>query len=620
MMTLPAALLGSALNQKERGLMGCHLHVPASWRKISLYSKLFVSLWLPFFSLSPRYSWKKRRGSRGSFKKKDLALCSSYNSTLAERYRSFEKKPLFFLIMALLMMTAHARNYYVSVSGDDDAPGTKELPWRSIDKVNKSELRAGDGVYFHGGEKFDGSLLLKKSGNNEAPIIIASYGSSRATLQSHAEHTIYGYNVGGFRIVNLLLLNSGKQGSGIIFFTDDPTGRKYPGVSISRVEIANQPEKGISFGSWTSTNPGWDFLSVSNVHLHDNGTGMETYGYTAFGVTTHALGSITVFSSEFDHNESSGLVVCGAAGGMIVKSSFHHNQSVGGCWTWGTSNIIIDCCISHDNFKGDANDGFGFDLDGGSEHCVIQRCLSYHNETPGFVIFDYPQSAWTANNVIRYCISENDVRSDSSWGSFEIFPWGDTPIENCHIHNCVAYLTSRAGESSVSGFEAYGQQTQSGYYSGKTSGCSFRNNVIYLDQAGSDMLFLTCHLGAVESAQIAIQNNIYYSSAQEGAISFLDHLYTHVEDWKLAFPHQESLDGTRLERVVDPSFCSVGHGCEITDPQEIDNMISYCPTFSSPCRGNGLDLSTLFGFQEASADFLSKDIPRDGPFPIGAIQ
>jgi hypothetical protein len=347
---------------------------------------------------------------------------------------------------------------------------------------------------------------------------------------------------------------------------------------------------------------------------------METYGYTTLGVSTYAIGSIAVSCSEFHHNESSGLVVCGASEGTITECSFHHNQSVGGCWTWGTSGIVIDHCISHDNLKGDANDGFGFDLDGGSQHCTIQYCLSYHNETPGFVIFDYPQSALTANNVIRYCISENDVRSDSEWGSFEIFPWGDTPIKNCHIYNCVAYLTSRVGGTSASGFEAYGQQTESGYDSGETIGCSFRNNVIYLDKPGSDMRFLTCSLGATELPQVAIQNNIYYSSEHESSIYFLNHLYTKFEDWTSSFPYQECLHGTRLERVIDPYFSSLGGGCEITDPQSINSMISYRPVSFSPCRDNGLNLNRLFGIEQGSFDFADNVLPPGGPFSIGAFQ
>ncbi|MFZ4116044.1 MAG: right-handed parallel beta-helix repeat-containing protein [Chthoniobacterales bacterium] len=392
-------------------------------------------------------------------------------------------------------------------------------------------------------------------------------------------------------------------------------------MTIKYVEIRSQPDEGISVGSWESTNPGWNFLNITHTHLHNNGSGMKTYGYTMQGVSTYAIGSITVSYSEFDHNESSGLVICGASEGAVTACSFHHNRSTGGCWTWGTSGIVIDHCISHDNLKGDAPDGFGFDLDGGSQNCTIQYCLSYRNETPGFVIFDYPQSANTANNVIRYCISENDVRLDKEWGSFEIFPWGDTPIKNCHIYNCVAYLTSRAGKTSISGFEAYGQQTKSGYYySGKTTGCSFRNNVIYLDKPGSDMRFLTCNPGATQLTQVAIQNNIYYSSEHESSIYFLDRLYTKFEDWKSSFPYQESLNGTRLERVMDPCFSSLGGGCEIIDPQGINSINSYRPAFFSPCHNNGLELNRLFGIDQGSFDFSDNTLPSNGPFSIGAFQ
>ncbi|MFZ4116045.1 MAG: hypothetical protein ACOYK6_04895 [Chthoniobacterales bacterium] len=119
----------------------------------------------------------------------------------------------------------HAANYYVSVSGNDSNPGTIQLPWRSVDKVNATSLYPGDSVYFHGGETFLGSLLLTQSGSDQQPIVIGSYGGAQAILESHDQNTIYGYNTGGFQIENLILINSGTQGSGVMFFTDDAPGK-----------------------------------------------------------------------------------------------------------------------------------------------------------------------------------------------------------------------------------------------------------------------------------------------------------------------------------------------------------------------------------------------------------
>lgn len=529
---------------------------------------------------------------------------------------------IFSLLIAFCFLTTiiHAADYYVSLNGNDQNSGTMALPWQSISKVNATPLNPGDRIYFCGGETFLGGLVLQRSGNNQSPIVIGSYGQAIATIDSQSRDAIYGYNVGGFQIENLRLINGGTNGAGIDFLADDASGKKYPGVRITHLEIDGEPGNGISFGSWVVANPGWDFLKINNVKTHDNHKGMDVYGYTMRGVTNYAIGSIDVCDSEFYHNASSGLVLCGAGGGNIENCSFHDNQSPGGCWTWGVSGITIQHCISYNNLKGDSPDGFGFYLDGGSKNCTIQYCLSYNNETPGFVIFDYPQSAVTKNNMIRYCISENDVRIDEEWGSFEIFPWGDTPIKNCNIYNCVAYLTSRSGKTSASGFEGYGRESHSGDGSGKTTGCSFQNNVIYLDGAGSDMRLFTGNQGATHADQVILQNNLYYSSQNVSAIYFNDRLYSSFNDWRQQHPNQETLKGSSIGIVADPCFSMVGTASEIKDPALLHSLTAYRLNENSPCLNAGLDLGKLFGINPGLVDIFGTELPMNGGFSIGACQ
>ena len=520
----------------------------------------------------------------------------------------------------LLMPQLGATYYFVSPSGSDLNPGTAPLPWQSIAKVNATVFSPGDGVYFQGGEVFTGGIVLHGEGSNQHPIVIASYGSSHATIDSRSQTAIFGYNTGGFRLENLMFTNSGTSGYGIQFFTDSNNGQRHAGLVITNVEIAGMSKGGINIGSWQPSNPGWDFLSVGKVKSHDNEEGMSIYGYTGVGVTSRAIGTITVSSSEFSHNTNSGMVLCGAGGGMVEWCSFHHNQATGGCWTWGISGVTIQHSLSFCNLRGKSHDGFGFDLDGGTQDCTIQYCLSYGNDTPGFVIFDYPQSAMTRNNTIRYCISENDVRHNSEWGSFEIFPWGDTPIDHCSIYNCVAYLTSRSGTKILNGFEGYGRKNHTGYYSGRTLNCSFRNNVIYLDGAGAEMRFLTANIGATQPDQVAIQNNLYYSSQGVTALYYKNRLYRHFKTWRHSYPQQERVNGRRTGIVGNPSFTSVGTANTITSPAQLSSLPSYRPSAGSPCLHQGLNLQKLFGIYPGTSDFGGKSLPAGGPFPIGAFQ
>jgi hypothetical protein len=524
------------------------------------------------------------------------------------------------LSLFLLARDAVASSYYLSPAGNDASPGTLAQPWQTIARLNQTVLHPGDAIFFEGGQIFTGNIVLSGSGSDANPVVIGSYGGGVATIDSNSGTAIYGENTGGFHIQQLNLTNSGTDGDGISFFTDSERRVKYPGIIINNVEIQGVPGDGISIGSWKAANPGWDFVMVSNVKVHECGEGMSTYGYTLPGVTSHAIGWLYVSDSEFYSNDSSGLVLCGAQKGVVEYCSFHDNQSTGGCWTWGASGITIQHCLSANNRNGGDGDGFGFDLDGGSQNCTIQYCLSYGNDTPGFVIFDYTQSAATRNNTIRYCISENDVRADDEWGSFEIFPWADTPIANCHIYNCVACLTSRGGTTGASGFEALGKESSSGYGSGRTVGCSFRNSVVYLDGPGDDLRFFTGNPGATQPREVEIQGNVYYSTEGRTAVVFDDTLYTNFEYWRWMNPGQETLKGRRTGLLVNPLFGNVGAAHAIQSPYLLGSLASYRPDPSSPCIDRGLNLKKLFRINPGEFDFAGHSLPANGTFAVGAFE
>ena len=67
-----------------------------------------------------------------------------------------------------------------AAGGDDRNPGMSvESPWRSLDRVNDAELKAGDRVLFKQGGVWRGSLHLRR-GAADAPIVYTSYGDAAA--------------------------------------------------------------------------------------------------------------------------------------------------------------------------------------------------------------------------------------------------------------------------------------------------------------------------------------------------------------------------------------------------------------------------------------------------------
>ena len=516
------------------------------------------------------------------------------------------RSPLPRLLLALALAwlgpvcTSLASTVYLDRNGDDASPGTAERPLRSLEILSRRTWMPGDAVYLRGGQTFTGVLMLPGGGSESKPVIIGSFGNGRATIDSSGETLFSGYNQGGFQFQDINLKSSFSAGtaSGILFYTDSPVGTRYPSVTVKNCDLRGFGGPAIKINSWQRSNPGWSKIQVENCRVTNNGEGMAVSGFAAPGGASYAIGSLQVSRSEFAANRGTGLSICGVSSGLVDLCSFHDNQRVGGCWTWAARNIVIQRCISYRNHRSNGNDGFGFDLDGGCSGCTIQYCLSYENDTAGFAIFDYPNSADTVNNTIRYCISENDVRSDKEGGSFEMNTWANTPIRNCAIYNCVAYLTSRGGSSVCAGFMGIGRKSPYGYQSGSIEGCGFWNNILYLAGNGTDLAHVDCKTGATTPAEIAFQGNDYASSKGRPPLILADRaLYSSLAEWRKNADQERLLVSTGVMDCgisSDPQCAQPGEFHRVTDPTQMRQSATWRPTPDSPCLRNGLDVKKLF--------------------------
>jgi hypothetical protein len=99
------------------------------------------------------------------------------------------------IVFTILLPTIHASEYYVSSKGDDNNPGTKELPWKTISKVNQQSYNPGNTVYFERDSKFTGGLFIKDSGKPENPIIFTAYGTGKSPHLVNQNHNVLNGNV-----------------------------------------------------------------------------------------------------------------------------------------------------------------------------------------------------------------------------------------------------------------------------------------------------------------------------------------------------------------------------------------------------------------------------------------
>jgi hypothetical protein len=80
------------------------------------------------------------------------------------------------ICLVLLLPGLQAATYYVSSAGHDDADGrSPQTAWRSLDRVDRADLRPGDKMLFRRGDTWRGSLHAH-SGSEEGVITYATYG------------------------------------------------------------------------------------------------------------------------------------------------------------------------------------------------------------------------------------------------------------------------------------------------------------------------------------------------------------------------------------------------------------------------------------------------------------
>jgi hypothetical protein len=419
--------------------------------------------------------------------------------------------------------------------------------------------------------------------------------------------------------LNLKPAYPGAADAGILFYSDSPFGTHYPAVTITNCDLRGFGGAGIKIGSSQPSNPGWTQVRVENTRCSGNGEGMAVYGYDTPGPHAYSIGSLQIIHSEFAANRGTGLSISGVSGGLVEFCSFHDNQRIGGCWTWAARNVVIQHCIAYGNRRNGDNDGFGFDLDGGSIGCTIQYCLSYENDTAGFAIFDYPNSADTTGDTIRYCISENDVRSDKEGASFEMNSWANTPIRKSDIYNCVAYLTSHGGRSVCAGFMGIGRQSMYGWQSGTISGCGFWNNIIYLAGGGNNLAHLYCQYGADAPSEISYEGNDYASARNRPPrIITGRNLFTSLADWR-RYTGQERLATPRgyvdCGISADPQCAQTGES-RLIDPTTMAQSLLWRPMPNSPCLRAGLDVKRAFRVNPGASDFYGNPIGDSGTIGV----
>ena len=473
-----------------------------------------------------------------------------------------------------------SRAFYFSARGNDEADGTMpDRAWRSFDKLRGVDMVAGDEIVLAEGDEFQGgiALLPNVGGTAKQPIVIRGAGKRRATIIAEDTPAIEATS-GGVEIRDLILKGNpvvpeGKKPiAGIRFYTDDASGKRQSHIRIERVEISNFSGDGVSIGSWHDTQPGYEDVLVSEVNAHANGgTGISFYGKKDAKQTAYANRKVVIRDCVASKNKSgSGIVLGGVRDGTVEYCFASENTGKGGgvaLWAYDCNKVTFRNCIASDT-RTEGKDGGGFDLDGGCVECVVEKCLSYDNQGPGYMHCDYPKAGLTKGNVIRSCISINDGRREKGAGyGFGFVAWG-AGLDECVIEKCLAVVDATAGKSAskgllfadyITGFATKEDKTQ-------IRGCVFRNTIAL--GAVGDTPLVSNNLPDAKLEDVRHEGNSYLAKKGEPLLLHGEKRYSSVHDWRKA-TGQETREGKPTVGTAEADSLKIPADYRLTDPRAL---------------------------------------------------
>ncbi|MEP7108111.1 MAG: right-handed parallel beta-helix repeat-containing protein [Ferruginibacter sp.] len=489
-----------------------------------------------------------------------------------------------------------ARAYYLDTSGNDSNKGTKNSPWKTIQKINSILIKAGDSVMLKAGQAFTGTLRLDASciGLSNKPVLFTSYGKGKAVINAGNASAILIEKTKFITVRKLKLAGTGRKdgntGDGIAL-------ADCSNIMLSELEIGGFRNSGVLVNSSSD-------IRITEVNAHDNGfAGISVSGkypskkscsniYIGYCNAYNNPGSPAILD-----NHSGNGIVAGICNKLTIEYCTATNNGwdmprVGngpvGIWCYEADSVIIQHCISYRNkTSAGGDDGGGFDLDGGVTNSVVQYCLSYENQGSGFGIFQYVGASAWHNNTIRYNISENDGTVSPAGAGIYIWNSSDDSMQfnNCSFYNNTIYNSKGAAISYA------GQSTRKGFL--------FYNNIF----VGSDSL-----LKGKRTNDTFLANNWWSLKSKFNIEGIHD-----LNEWAKK-SGQEMLAGKLTGWNTDPDFKGAGT-TTITSVPGLKLFDGYKIPVGSRLRQNGLELKRLFGIETGSVDLNGQLAPVKG---IGA--
>ncbi|WP_328951039.1 RICIN domain-containing protein [Streptomyces sp. NBC_00184] len=360
---------------------------------------------------------------------------------------------------------AAPQSFYVDCGAAAAGDGTQATPWNALAQVNSHTFQPGDSILLRRGSTCTGQTLFPKgSGAAGAPVVVDAYGTGAKPALAGAGQVTDVVRLADqqyWEVRNLDISNKGAAAAtrrGIhVTRTDSGTGTYYrlTGLDVHDVN-GNQTKKdddasaGIFFEVLGNTTP----TKFDDVALTGNTVrAVDRYGIhfwtrwmrrpelanancgTTCGAWTPQTRVVIRGNTVSDiggdaivpHHTEGALLEYNKVDGFREREPAH---CAAGLWGWNTQ----DTLYQFNEVSGGKStcDGQGLDLDEGNIRTIYQYNYSHDNEG-GFILLCNGGGSTTADNIVRYNISQND--------GGQLFDMVCARTTNTQIHNNTFYLS-----------------------------------------------------------------------------------------------------------------------------------------------------------------------------------
>jgi hypothetical protein len=528
-----------------------------------------------------------------------------------------------------------AKNYYISAEGDDANDGSMISPWRTLAKVsaagetddNGGYILPGDTLFFRAGDTFEGNLLFKRSGSQEEPIVISSFGEGERPILSGSGDIPGGDYFEAVRLVNashivvsdLWIKNDRQDGSRYTWGSNSSYGI-YVYANRWGAVSGNLTFRNLKVSDVYCVDQDVDFkqMKVAGIRLASDSSEMnievaikdvlvEGCYFTHTGKsgvwTTHQKASksidslnrnmnIVIRNNTFFQTGGSGVILSSAYNALIENNDFDHtgysNEDEprlagrgSGAWIFSSRHVIAQYNRSY-SVRG-PGDSYGMHIDFGNRNVLFQYNYSEDSEG-GFceILGD------NVNSTYRFNVSVNDGFRDfhgySVWVSgFAGAGKDPVPSDSNFVYNNSIYLDTLSCKPDISIFAKN----------------TFIYNNIFHATGGAEIGADGVEIGMEEGSQLAMANNLFYGDISD---------------------HFTSLDGSKITGrdplFVNPDPAAGKDGFNIQSGSPVINSGKAFPEPSFPMAGKGIFMNIS---SKASTDSYGNGVDLENVLPnIGA--